>query len=93
MTPTEFENWQQELITDEIIPLSKEDFEISMDMMALSEIVDLKEENVIAHLDGIALVENNDGTLTTHYTDIDTIKYEKAIRSQKMKKINHLRLV
>lgn len=93
MTPTAFENWQQEAINERNIRLSKEYFTISMDMMALSEIVDLNEKKVITTLDGMALVEEYDGSLSVHYTDIDTIKYEKTLRSQKMKKRNHLRLV
>lgn len=99
-TPTEFEKYQEEAIKNGEMPLSKDDFNIVMDMMAMQGVVDLSNEKILFQEDGMALIEV-EGELRTVYTDQDTIKYESLLREQKKKaykkeqrkKNNHLKLV
>jgi hypothetical protein len=94
MTPSEFEQWQEECKDENIeaglTPLSNDDFNIIMDMMAMQELSEYNpndsetKETTISVLDGIALVNTPLG-LKSYFTDLETIKYEQLIRKQKKK--------
>lgn len=86
MTPDEFEKWKNDNIESESVPLSKEDFEFAMDMMAMQDLSEFnpKKDKPMLVMDGMAVVQD-DKECKVYYTDIETIKYEKALRAQKRK--------
>lgn len=78
-TPNDFEQWQQELIEKGEMAMTKEEFEIAMDIMALEE--DLTSD-VKFELDGLGVTGNGDVV----FTNKSDILYQQALQKQKRNK-------
>lgn len=78
-TPNDFEQWQQELLEKGELAMTKEEFEIAMDMMALEE--DLTYD-VEFELDGLGVTDRGDVV----FTNKSDILYQKALQNQKRNK-------
>jgi hypothetical protein len=77
-TPNDFIEWQQQLLEDGQLAMTKEECEILADMMADEDIYD----DVEYSLDGLGIRPNGDVV----YTNKDEIRYQQVIRDQRQKK-------
>lgn len=88
MTPNQFEMWKKEELENGNVPLSQEDFELVMDMMAMQGLDEYNpndketQKNTIFKEDGMALVQTENG-LKVFYTDLESVKYEHLLRKQR----------